>query len=492
MAMAAKSFPIPVSLAFPEHRVALILGSAAAVLGALFAIVPWSLAAFGAVIALGLSAIENEIFLFAVIFLIPVGWFAKIGLPLGGGAARLDIATTMRLVVVAGFLMGRLLRGQLKMGWLFKHSLTKMSLLLAAAAIASVILGGYGLTYGSLKAIVRLVSYIGFYFFIALWVDSRDRMRTAALLVLGSTILVAVYAIAQELIGDYTSLWLYLNPPEDWFLPMERRPPSFLNYSNSLAGYLNLVIPFALALYILGTGRCKKLGAWSAGLGFVALACTQSTGGLVAFGSVLTLIILFFVRPFKKKVLLLVGLLVLSFAFFAARETLDPAHVGEAVGYDAATRFLLWGTAIDMFVHSPVMGVGWGNFVELYGSYLSAFTFIPPGILGVHNIYLQFLAETGAVGFGTFFVFTFRTVQLAFRQLRRSQDAFDKALAFGVLGAILTVVVHGVVDFLFQVSPQFGTLFWMLLALLVTSTRLQSGRGRNSLSGAPETGQQTA
>jgi hypothetical protein len=47
-------------------------------------------------------------------------------------------------------------------------------------------------------------------------------------------------------------------------------------------------------------------------------------------------------------------------------------------------------------------------------------------------------------------------------------------LAFGVLGAILSVLLHGFVDFLFQVSPQFGTLFWALLALLVVSARTWS------------------
>jgi putative inorganic carbon (HCO3(-)) transporter len=239
---------------------------------------------------------------------------------------------------------------------------------------------------------------------------------------------------------------------------------------------LNLVLPFALAWYILGAGPHKKLCAWTIGLGFVALACTQSTGGLVAFACVLALTILFFVRSNRRKILLFGGLLLTALAFFAAREILDPAHVGEAVGYDAATRFLLWGTAIEMFMHSPLLGLGWGNFVELYDSYLSAFTFIPPGILGVHNIYLQFLAETGVAGFAAFFIFAFQTVKLSFHRFRRSLDALDQALAFGVLGATLTVCVHGVVDFLFQVSPQFGTLFWTLLALVVVSVRLPADR----------------
>jgi putative inorganic carbon (HCO3(-)) transporter len=121
--------------------------------------------------------------------------------------------------------------------------------------------------------------------------------------------------------------------------------------------------------------------------------------------------------------------------------------------------------------------VGWGNFVELYGAYLSAFPFVPTGVYEVHNIYLQFLAETGLVGFATFFMFVFRAGQLSFHRLQRSLDVFDKALAFGVFGALVTVLVHGLVDFLFQVSPQFGTLFWTLLAMLVASTRLRSQSG---------------
>ena len=133
------------------------------------------------------------------------------------------------------------------------------------------------------------------------------------------------------------------------------------------------------------------------------------------------------------------------------------------------------------------MGVGWGNFVLLYGSDLSSFSaLIPPGVFEVHNIYLQLLAETGLVGFVAFFYLVVQSWRQARRQLRSSLDFLDAALAFGVLGALLSVLVHGFVDFLFQVSPQFGTLFWVLLALLVASAELQgkSAVGRLGVSGA--------
>jgi O-antigen ligase len=93
-------------------------------------------------------------------------------------------------------------------------------------------------------------------------------------------------------------------------------------------------------------------------------------------------------------------------------------------------------------------------------------------VLAVHNTYLQFLAETGLVGFFAFLFLVVRSWRQALAQFRSSLDFLDRALAFGVLGALLSVLVDGLVDFLFE--TQFGTLFWMLLALLVVSSQLQS------------------
>jgi putative inorganic carbon (HCO3(-)) transporter len=462
----------------------LALGAAAAGLALLCAVAPWFVALLGTIVILALSVVESEPFLLSVVFLIPVGYFAGSSSSLGGSDARMDLATAARLFVVAGFFLGRLCRGQLSARQMLRPTLTRLSLVLAAVVVASLILAPSGITYSALKALVRLLSYLGFYLFLVRWVDSRERMRRVVFTIFCSTILVAVFGIFQEVVGDYTSFWLFLNPPQDWFLPMEHRPPSFLNYSNSLAGYLNLVLPFALACFALGRGSLRTLGAWTAGLGMVALLCTQSLGGLMAFGCVLVLAIFCFVRDRKQRLLLLVGICTLAIGFHLAREILNPAHQGTDFGYDQATRLVLWSVAWDLFVHSPVTGVGWGNFVDLYGSYVTQFSWIPQGVLAVHNIYLQFLAETGLVGFTAFSLLIFRAIRQAVRQLRCSAAVIDRTLAFGVLGAILSVLLHGIVDFLFQVSPQFGTLFWALLALLVVSARTCSETvlGKQSIS----------
>jgi putative inorganic carbon (HCO3(-)) transporter len=457
----------------PAWSGVLLLGGFAATLAALFVVANWSVAVIGALVIVAFSAVESEPFLFLIIFLLPIGWFARISLPLGGDAARLDVPAAVRLLVVGGFFAGRLWRGGLQVRELLKPQVTRASLLLLAAAVASLVLGTGGITYGSLKAIVRLFSYVGFYFFILSWVNTRKRIRMILITIFASTILVAVFGIIQEAVGDYTSLWNYLNPAEEWFLPMGGRVSSFLNYSTTLAGYLNLVLPFALACCVLEKGGAlKKLSVWTLGLGLISLAFTQTRAAMVGFGCVIVLAIIYFCRNWRRRLVLLFGLMTLGVGAAILANALNPGHLtlNANGGEDIVTRLMLWTIALRFFVTSPLFGVGYGNYVEMYGSYISV-SWIPTGVLGVHNTYLQFLAETGLVGFIAFASLIFRASRQALHQMYLSINSFDRILAFGTAGAIITILVQGCVDFLFGVSSQFGTLFWMWLALLVVSSR---------------------
>jgi O-antigen ligase len=445
------------------YKAELAVGVLAAAVAALFVSAHWTIAVLGAVAVLSLSMAESEAFLLFVIFLMPFAWTLQWSVPVR------DLPVAFRSLVIVGFFLGRLLRGQLGMKRLLRPALTRTSLLFLCAVTVPILFGAGGLTRESVRALWTLFTCIGFYFVILSWADSPQRTQRILQALLFSTMATAVFAVLQEVVGGYTSLWLFVNPPTEWFAPMDGRAPSFFANPNFLASYLNLILPFSLACWVVGDGRWKKLGAWTTGLGAAALLCTQSLGGLVSFGGVLVLAILYFAGNWRKKLALLAAVCVLAAGFYLAKGTLNPVHEGEAFAYDQSIRLVLWGIAWNFFTGSPLLGVGWGNFAALYGSYVTDISFIPAGQFQVHNIYLQLLAETGLVGFGAFFLLVFRTVQQAFRQLRSSGQALDKALAFGILGAILTVLLHGFVDFFFQVSPQFGTLFWVLLALLVVS-----------------------
>jgi O-Antigen ligase len=468
----------PGSARFPEWTLPVLLGLAAGVAAALFVTAHWTVAVAGAIIVLALSAVGCELFLFAVIFLLPLGWTLGPGSPVG------DVATAARFATVGGFFLGSFWRGELDIRRLWEPRLTRASFLFGGAVLGSVIFGTNGITRDSVHAFYRLVSYIGFYLFLLAWVDSKRRLKRVAGVLLGSVLLIALYGMVQLLVGGYTSLWLYLNPPGPGFTHWNGRIPSLLNYPNSLAGYLNLVLPFALACSILRAGKIfKKYGRVSLGLGFAALLLSQSVGGLVAFGCVGALAGFWILRGFAARSAWLGGFAVLSIGFYVARDLLNPVHSAGIMGYDVGTRLLLWTTAWHFFVHSPLWGIGWGNFVGAYGGYLNL-SWMQSGVYEVHNIYLQLLSETGVVGFVAFFALIFVALREARRQMNSASDHFEVALAFGCLGAIVTVLIHGTVDFLFEVSPPFGTVFWVLLALLAVNGRFQKGtRARDALTG---------
>jgi len=458
---------------FGDYKPALAWGLVGAGAAALFVCVHWSIAIVGAMAVLVLSAMENEALLMFLIFLMPFAWHVQ----------GHNVLLASHALVVLGFFAGRWLRGQASVSHLFRPAVSRASLCFLCAAAASVMSGKGALTPDAARAVYELATYVAFYFVVLIWANSRERIRKVMWTLLCSTGVTAAFALYQQIIGNNTLLWSYLyHPGEGYSEPWLGRSTSFLGYPTHLAIYLNLVLPMALACSVCGQGNWKKLGRWILGLGILALLSSQSLGGLLAFGAILVLAIFCFVRSHKDRLVLLAGIFASACLFYLLRVHLNPAHGENTIGPDVVMRLMLWVTAWRYFMHSPILGVGWGNFAGLYGSDLSAFSdWIPLGVFEVHNIYLQLLAETGIVGLVAFFYFIVQSWRQARRQWYSSLDVLGKVLAFGILGALISVLVHGALDVPF--IAQSGTLLWVLLALLVASSRLQRSTCK---SGQPE------
>src|SRR5262249_12042978 len=112
-----------------------------------------------------------------------------------------------------------------------------------------------------------------------------------------------------------------------------------------------------------------------------------------------------------------------------------------------------------------------------FGTFRFNFHQFVPGIkddLDAHNLYLQTAAETGIIGFIVFFASMWMFFRHGFT-LMRSDDPFWRMVGIGVCGALGVTMVHGLVDYIFIVSPQFGNLFWLVLALCLVAGE-QAGR----------------
>jgi O-antigen ligase len=114
-----------------------------------------------------------------------------------------------------------------------------------------------------------------------------------------------------------------------------------------------------------------------------------------------------------------------------------------------------------MFLSHPVLGVGYGNYRALYHDYIPG---TRPNELDAHNLYLQFLSETGLIGFLVFCFLVGAFTRMAFK-LAGQADPYYRIMGIGFGGALAATLIHGLADYIFNVSPQSGALLWLVLAL---------------------------
>ena len=449
----AKLFGLETLLALGATATALALLSGA-----------WPPFIIAAAMLLLLSMLRPNLLLLAVIFLLPIAPVLSVNAPLR------DIATGLRITVFLGFAMGSLMRGQSVKSLLFSSSLDYLIIGYFSLTALSVLLSPA--SHSSARALLRLFSYVCTYFLITAWIHSRNFLGHNIRVLLYSTLFVELFAIYQSVIGGYSKLF-DLFYPVDMRVDWEGRVTSFLNYSNSLAGYLNLVLPLALIASLLPTKELPRYLSVTALIGgVIALFLTQSRGGLVAFSLVVLFSIYSVVKSRRMMALLFATTILLISAALPLMARFS-SHFEEVESRTTISRFALWGAAAQMFAASPIIGVGYGNFRDLYAPIIDI-DWIEEGSYDAHNIYLQTLAETGVAGFAVFAILITTIIRFGIEQFRKGICRLDCLIGFAAVGAVLSVLVHGFVDYLFQVSPQFGSLFWVIVALLVVSRRLNS------------------
>jgi putative inorganic carbon (HCO3(-)) transporter len=439
----------------PDQRwVAVWIAAASASVGALFVTEPLVFAA-GLMVLLALAALLRfDYFVYGTVFLLP--WY-----PLLNSRFQ-DAFLPLRFILFVGIWLQLRRENESIREWLVGSKWKKRTLFFAGTAVASTLLSGVPSNLPSYHSLGLLASYLAVFYAIDGWLENRNQLVLVLKLLLISTIGVALFGFYQAIAGGYTDFYFQLYPVRaQTIAPWSGRITSLLFQYNSLAGYLNLVIPIAAASAVLARDRVLKfLGFTCACTAAVAVVLTQSRGGLLALAG-LTIMAVWLLAPrLTIRIEILCGITLICLL------TVPPLlnHFDRLQGVDDYTEFgrlAAWQAAVSMFLEHPLLGVGYGNY-----KFLSA-DLVPgalPGTLEAHNLYLELLAETGLVGFlsigallGAFFFLSLKAVH--------KQDPLSRIIAFGVCGAIITTLIHGTVDYLFDASPQFGALFWMVLGI---------------------------
>ena len=426
----------------------------------LFAFSPLSLGIVLAVVFVYITIRWTDFLFYTMLAMSPLIFWLPYNLPVR------DLATIAHLGSMLGIALVRLAKRRSILQWLFGVRFNWLVCIYAVVAVISLLHSG-NFTKSAQRSLLRLGSYIAFYLAIVGWLQTEDQLRKTVLALLGSTLAVSVFGIFQELAGDYTPIYWWFYTADATTLAWSGRITSFLNYSNSLAGYLNILLPLGLGCMLTSTSRgVRTLGTASTALGSIAMVLTQSRGGLLALAITFLLGIWYLIEDRKKRALLLTGYVV-ALPVVLAAVTLYSARLGSVDSQDTFGRMVLWISAWILFLSAPVIGIGYGNFRE---SFDTEFVGAARGSLDAHNLYLQLLSETGVIGFLSFCAMCGSAILQAVKCLRTRPSEWRRIVCFAALCAIVSVLIHGWVDFLFEVSVQFGSIFWAMLALLTVST----------------------
>jgi O-antigen ligase len=255
-----------------------------------------------------------------------------------------------------------------------------------------------------------------------------------------------------------------------------------------------LVSLFPLCLYFVrfNEGLLKRLVAIVAAISAIAIILqTGSRGGLLAFGTVLLIVLLTTIEGVSKgnKIFFVV---ILATTVFLIRDKIDMERYltlsdisSDYNVTDVGGRLEIWQQSMELIRTNPITGVGFDCFAfavsyvrELAGeSYLR---WQP-----VHNSYLQIASEIGLIGFGIFVLINLRTF-FTFLHIGgvQTQQASRETSEMSALGSLMLLGFTGLSVsglFLTQGYSIFSTLYFALAAVM---GRLQVGIGTRSTNDA--------
>lgn len=321
-------------------------------------------------------------------------------------------------------------------------------------------------------------------------------------------VIACLAGISQGLYG-YMQEFLNLGP-QSFVRDAGLRVYGTFGQPNPYAGYINMTLTIVIALMLLARSLMIRL---LAGCAVIILGTaeylSQSRGGEIAITVALFFIITLGMPRLRKLMGAgVIGALLIVAAYLAGRipdryilpilRILGLIRISFTApsiqDFSTAERLAHWIAGINMFIDHPLSGVGIGAYGDAYAPY--HITIFVNSLGHAHNYYINIAAETGLLGLTAFLLFliaifvtsgrTYRVIstRLATIKIQRQHPSVgkteletqktaqlqtilsdDRALAVGLLAALVSVCVHNLVDDLYVHGM--STLFALLLIALI-------------------------
>lgn len=284
-----------------------------------------------------------------------------------------------------------------------------------------------------------------------------------------------ISATFYSLIGllDFFNL-IDLNKIRPTTFPTEHRLQSVFWHPAWFAEYVSMILPFFLSLFKARlTGRWIILYLVVIFLNVLAIILTFQRGGLVAL---IALFLIWAFIEFKKKRKFFI-ILSLSFVFLIIIALLI-AYVADAKQFhfkfvkkfleNNRTKYL--SAAIDMFAHSPLLGLGLDSYgwryIEFRPENHPEYVYLHGS---AHNQYFQFIAGTGFVGIFIYLILYFYALYSSYEKFNSAPSNFNFSLflSFCIFG------IYSLYQEMFY-SLCIGSLFWIVISFIEFKPKLSN------------------
>ena len=243
---------------------------------------------------------------------------------------------------------------------------------------------------------------------------------------------------------------------------------SFYGSPNNVGLYLGRILPILAALILLGPSSLKRR-KWVYGALFslmaVVLLLTFSRGAII-LGVPAAFVFIFWQWQRQNGRLtwpwIIVGGITAVLGLIILLQVPQLAGRFNLRGQTSFFRLALWQASWQMFLDHPWLGVGLDNFLYAYRSeYILNAAWQEPDLNHPHNIFLDFATRLGLLGMlagGLLFFYLARYLKKGIQTLKGKHFA----LLIGMAGALIDIMLHGLVDHSFFLVDLAFIFMWLL------------------------------
>jgi O-antigen ligase len=354
--------------------------------------------------------------------------------------------------------------------------------------------------YNTRIHLVLLVCCAAVFFFARMLSQDRESRRRLVTWLVALGAFEALYGLVQYLTG-WQRIFGYVKKYN-----LEEATGTYIN-RNHFAGFLEMVIPFgvALVLYenaklprkgvpgrnarikrVLGGRKLSRIGLWllAATVMVAGLFFSLSRMGIISVVASLAVMAAF--SGFQRKAGLWVaaGIMacgIILVLWMGAGPALGRfGMISEEYTSVDESRWSLWKDTARLIGGHPLLGSGLGTFPVAFTKVQS--TFLGRFVNHAHNDYLELASDLGIPAAALFFGSTGALLVRVARKAASSDVSFERAMALGCLGSIAAILLHSLTDFNLYI-PANALMFSLILGLAASISSARSGVLRRAYEG---------